>query len=382
MLMAVVIPYGDAQAHGSIAKSICFRRHKGKVILQKKPHRKAKGTPAQLAQQARFSDAWKAFHAISLWTLEYLQEKALLINSSASIIFLSQYLTDIIPSDVKNNFIKDITDLDIPELMGDETDDIQFRYQAVVDDPEAVYTLATIWDKANTFIDGQAVSPYDRLVIWITYQKAPPLIIPFDYPLLLWYKNFSDDPFVNFIRLPELTFPPPASHELRLGCEYVEASEIFEPENPHAADVNQYVEIKYDEAPSWREIGHRPCTIGWDYSYFQNVIPCLAIRIRFHNTGVNVYTSPDGWRTFFIWRIILDPVVELTIAFPAFTLQPDEDLSFYVALDTSLYFDLALTQLARYNGDGTLKLYVAWDFSVYWDKEMTQLANSPYFQPG
>ncbi|GAH41998.1 unnamed protein product, partial [marine sediment metagenome] len=259
-------------------------------------------------------------------------------------------LTDAIPSTVKNSFVKDITDLDLPEPEGAESDDIELRLRAVTDGPETAVKLAEIFDNENVFDDGVVADPYDRLVLRLRREKTPPLIIPFDYPLLLWYKNFSDTEFVNLIRLPQITMPPPPSDELRTDCNIVEASEIFEPENPHAADVDQYVHIKYNDVPTWGEIGHRTCETGWAYGYLFPFTPCQAIKIRFHNTGVNVYNSPDNWLTHFIWRLTGEPVVEPTIAFPAFALQPDEELSFYVALDNSLYYDLALTQLAKHNG--------------------------------
>jgi len=379
--MAVVIPYGDAQAHGSIAKSICFRRHKGKVVMQKKPHHLGKRSAGQLTQQARFSDGWIAYHAISLWTLQYLQEKALQLGSSASEIYLSQYLTDAIPSTVKNNFVKEITDLDLPELAGAEADACLFDYLARIDAPPADVTLADIWDNANVFSAGAVADPYDRLVLRLTRDETTPLIIPFDYPSLLWYKNFSDVEFVNLIRLPEITMPPPCSDTPRTDCNYAVTSLIDPPALPGAGFVTQYLETLYDDPPVWFEIGQRSCSPGQVYTYPGQNPECDAIRIRFWNDGPSAYNSPDNWETTYWWGITSFPEFQVDLVFPAFTLQPDEEISFYVATDNSLYYDLAMTQIAKHCGIKTVELFVAWDFSVYWDAAMTQLANTPYFQP-
>lgn len=379
--MAVVIPYGDAQAHGSIADSICFRRHKGKVILQKKPNQRQKRTPAQIVQQERFSDAWVAFHSISLWTLEYLQEKALLTGSSASVIYLSQYLKDQIPSTVKNNFVKEITDLDLPELEGAEGDDVLFEYLARIDAPPGDTLLADIWDNANVFSAGAVASPYDRLVLRLTRDKTSPRTIPFDYPALLWYKNFSDADFINLIRLPEMVIPPPPSNTPRTDCNYGVFSKIYDPMNPGAAFTRQYLEIKTAEPSTWLEIGSRQSAPSTSTEYYVTDPTCLAIRIRFHNTGEEAWVSPDDWRTDFIWGPTGGPDVNVDLIFPAFTLQQTEEISFYISTDNSLYYDDAFTQLAIHMGPKTKELFVAWDFSVYWDAAMTQLANTPYFQP-
>jgi len=379
--MAVVIPYGDAQAHGSIAKSITFRRHKGKVVLQKKPHMRGVRTPAQITQQERFSDGWVAFHALDLWTLEYLQEKAILMSSSASIIFLSQYLTDAIPSTVKNNFVKEITDLDNPELVGTAADDILFEYLARIDAPPGDTVLADIEDNANIFNAGSVASPYDRLVIKLTRDDVPAIVVPFDYPLLLWYNNFSDDPFLNLVRLPEITMPPPCSDTPRTDCGYADLSEIFAPALPGAGFVTQYLETLGTLAPAWFEIGSRSCSPGIIYTYPGTDPLCTGIRIRFVNNGPTPYNSPDDWQTEFWWARTGDPTFQVDLFFPAFTLNPTEEISFYIATDNSMYFDAAMTQLAKHCGTKSVELFVAWDFSVYWDQAMTSLANSPYFQP-
>ena len=379
--MAVIIPYGDAQAHGSIADSVCFRRHKARVVFQKKPHARRVRSPGQLAQQQRFKDAWHEYHSITLWTLEYLKEKALLINSTAAQIYLHQYLTAEIPSTIKNSYVKQITDLDIPELIGTQPDDILFDFMARVDAPPGDTKIASISDNANVFDPGFIPSPYDRLVITVTRTNGNTIVIPFDYAILIWYKNFSEETFINLIRLPEITIPAPPSSTPRADCQYATQSIIDPPSLPGAASTDQYLEVRPGPTIPFFEIGHRSCSPGTHLPYPNTSPTCIAIRIRFHNTSPSVYDSPEGWTTHFWWERLGVPDVYVLLTFPAFTLQPGQDLSLYLADDGSFYYDEALTQIARNNQPRTKDLFVAWDWSVYWDKEMTQLGNSPYFQP-
>ncbi len=108
MTMAIIIPFADPDAHGSIANSVSFRRRRGKVVFQKKPHGKQPNTPAQQAQKTKFSDGWKAYHQLDSWEIEYLTNKAADLNTTKANLFLSQFLLDEIPSTIPLNQIKNI----------------------------------------------------------------------------------------------------------------------------------------------------------------------------------------------------------------------------------------------------------------------------------
>ncbi|MBA7647918.1 hypothetical protein ES703_55697 [subsurface metagenome] len=188
--MAVIIPFGDAQAHGSIAKSVTFRRFRGKVVFQKKPHARIPGTPKQKIQRDKFKDAWKAFHALSNWALDYCKWKAIQYQTTAALFFLSQYLLTEIPSTIVHHFFWDITDLDLPETTVEEMQGLKFEFLARTD-PDSDLTLAHIYDKENQFADGSQSGAYDRSVIRLVNLLETPIEIPFNYPILVWWKDFS-----------------------------------------------------------------------------------------------------------------------------------------------------------------------------------------------
>ena len=66
--MAVIIPYADPNAHGSVGGAVSFRRRYGRVIFQKKPFPRQPNTAGQLAQRTAYknaSEAWKFLNAPS-----------------------------------------------------------------------------------------------------------------------------------------------------------------------------------------------------------------------------------------------------------------------------------------------------------------------------
>lgn len=378
--MAVVIPYGDAQAHGSLADSICFRRHRGRVVLQKKPHARAPGTPGQIIQRQKFKDGWVAFHSLNLWELEYVQAKATQQQTTPSNWYLSQYLTDAIPSTTKMSGIKQVTDLDLPETIGAQLDDFYFNIIARTDAGPVDWILADIEDNENLFNAGVVASPYNRALIRIGRNKTTPLEIPFDYPVLIWWNNFSDQPKENLIRLPEISLPEPSSTTPLSGIERVNAMNIISPEDPTNKGTRISIWAVYDSPPSESEMmnvyDHQNT---WVQVNFPENAPHTKIVLT-KELGPTV-VFPDNYYIHITGNTQTLPNVEWPIFFPTFTLNVTDTLTFWIADDLSLYYDKALTMLAKGKGATTLDLFLAQDFSVYYDEAMTQLANSPYFQP-
>jgi hypothetical protein len=99
--MAIIIPYGDPQAHGSIGGSVSFRRRFGRVIFEKKPEPKQPNSQAQLDQRAAFkaaSDAWYGYDAASKL---YFFSRAPQLGMTARNLFISATLQNIMPSQDK-----------------------------------------------------------------------------------------------------------------------------------------------------------------------------------------------------------------------------------------------------------------------------------------
>jgi hypothetical protein len=379
--MAVVIPFGDAQAHGSIAKSITFRRHRGKVVLQKKPHAKVPGTPKQKTQRGKFKDAWKAFHKLDFWALEYLKYKAIEHQTTAALFFLSQYLLTEVPSTTPQFGIKDITDLDLPDLIAVEDMGLRFSFLARTD-PDTDVNLGYIWDKENHFYDGVVADPYNRMVICIHRVLPEPINIPFDYPLLIWWDNFSDVQKHHLIRFPSITLALTASDTPWVGLAEITKIEIYPPAITGGENVT--VDVIAEHGDPLVEMPYYDddirCNIG-DKTIFDPSInyPVTYIKIKFVSNHSGTFQVPNNWVLTIKGYEKDQPYSEWNIIFPAFNLEFEESIEFWISDDLSLWYDREMTNLAKGPPSENVYLYLAQDFSLYYDKEMTQLANSPYF---
>jgi len=379
--MAVIIPYGDAQAHGSIANSVTFRRFRGKVVFQKKPHAKVPGTPGQKAQRQKFKDAWKAFHALDFWALEYCKAKAIEQQTTAALFFISQYLTDEIPSTTVQNGIKNITDLDLPETVDTENAGIKFSLLARTD-PATDVILGHIWDKLNVFVDGAVADPYHRAVLHLHRTEIDPIEIPFNYPLLIWWEDFSDTAKHNLIRLPQLSFSPNPSTDPWTELARVILIRIYGEAITGAEQVTVQVIAEgadpFPESPYWNDTFN--CLPGQKMVFSPNINwPNTYIKFKFISAYDGTFTVPDNWVITIKGFEHGGPETEWNIVFPTFSLEDTETEEFWIAIDLSLWYDRAMTSIAKWTGSLDKYLFLAQDFSLYYNKEMTQLANAPYF---
>lgn len=206
--MAIVVPYGDTQAHGSLACSLTFRRFRSKVVMEKKPHPTQPNTPEQKAIRNKFKQAWKAYHALSPWTVEYLRAAAKQYGWSGANLFISQYMLDEIPSTIPMNSIKEITDLSVPEPIAPDPEGIKHRFTAIIDTPHSEITLAHIFDNENTFYPGIEAPAYNRSRLILSRTDPTPIDIPAGYPLILVWTDFNDVERTNLVRLPAITIQP------------------------------------------------------------------------------------------------------------------------------------------------------------------------------
>ena len=207
--MAVIIPFADPDAHGTIANSVTFRRRRGIVVFQKKPHGRQPNTPAQQAQKTKFSDGWKAYHQLSAWELEYLENKATELGTTKANLFLSQYLKDEIPSVIPLNQIKEILNLSLPEPEAVIAEGLLHEFFSQIDSPLSELLLGHIYDNENITFTGSIASAHDRSFIRIENKTAGQLVIPLNYPLILDYITQADATKTQLIRLPEITMPAP-----------------------------------------------------------------------------------------------------------------------------------------------------------------------------
>ena len=203
--MAIVVPYGDTQAHGSIACSLTFRRFRSKVVMQKKPHPTQPNTPGQIASRNKFKQAWKAYHQLSSWTVEYLRQAAIQYGWSGANLFISQYMLDEVPSTIPMNNMKEITDLSLPEPIAPDPDGIKHNITAIIDTPHSEDTLAHIFDNENVFYPGAGPPAYNRSRLVLSRTDPTPIDIPFNYPIILVWKDFNDVERTNLVRLPAFT---------------------------------------------------------------------------------------------------------------------------------------------------------------------------------
>jgi len=201
--MAIVVPYGDAQAHGSLACSLSFRRSRGKVVLQKKPKPRQPNTSAQQAHKQKFKDGWKAYHQLDAWALDYLTKKAVELGTTKANLYLSQYLKDEIPSDNPLSLIKDIIDISIPKPEATEDDGMKIDILSHIDAGPVITSYGHTYDKENSFTDGAVAIAHQRELIKLTRSYVPDLNIPFDYPIVVTWKAFNDAEHVSLIRFPE-----------------------------------------------------------------------------------------------------------------------------------------------------------------------------------
>lgn len=207
--MAIIIPFADPDAHGSIANSVSFRRRRGKVVFQKKPHGRQPNTPAQQAQKTKFAEGWQAYHQLNAWELEYLTNKAVELNTTKANLFMSQWLLDEIPSIIPLNQIKEILNLSLPQPISDTTEGILNEFFSQIDSPYAETLLGHIFDNENITFTGAIVTAHDRSFIRIENKTAGEIVIPFDYPYIMDYNSQSDIEKTQLIRLPEITLPAP-----------------------------------------------------------------------------------------------------------------------------------------------------------------------------
>lgn len=490
--MAIVVPFGDAQAHGSLACSITFRRSRGKVVLQKKPYGKQPNTPAQQAQKTKFSNGWKAYHQLDAWALSYLQQKAAELGTTKANLYLSQYLTDEIPSTDPMTLLKEIIDISIPEPAAPENDGIKIEPFSYIDIGPVETSYGDIYDKENSFTPGAQAIAHQREFIRLTRSYVTVVNIPFDYPLIITWKAFNDIEYTSLVRLPDINLGQTVTPSTTPMTDIKEITNInlvstitgssktinfqfltyksstqqyqgigniwdnennFQPgiiadpydktflqiddiEIPPStipndyelvidykdfADVAQQVNLKLPAfqldtgtAPSTTPmmdikgmtnmvigvvlddpVGNHYVYIGYNIGTYPTYAEMAQVQDP-SNIFTDIIDSPGSKEELMEWRMLATSrnMIEnyyIDLSYDDFGSNPQTKrvwwpymvhvgqvfINLWLADDFSLYFDAALTDLAKPIDPNRKRLWIADDWSLYWDDAFTQLAKTP-----
>lgn len=327
--MALVIPYGDTQAHGSIGDAISFRRWRGRVVMQKKPHPRQPNTSAQKEWRKRFKDCWDCFHNLDAWTLEYVTLKAAELGQTPANFYLSQCLLDEIPSNIPMNNIKQLTDISIPGPIAEEDDGIRFRPYSIKDDPSEEWLLGEIFDKENSFTPGITVGDHTRTRIDIKRDHATSLVIPFNYPLVVKWIDFNDVAHIDLIRFPSVILPvldPDPSSDPMTDVKQITSLQLLTPIGEKGQDI--LINFLY-----WKDAGPDHKFMGWiedkrDYygqgatmTGYDNLYMC------FRRWLTGIITIPAGYAIYIEYIDLADNPQSKAIYFPNVSMDLSTDSS-------------------------------------------------------
>ena len=204
--MAIIFPYNDPNAHGSIAGA-SFRRRGNIVVFQKKPKPKQPNTPGQIAQRQAFSDAAKAWYSYDATSKEYFYKRGKELGMSARNLFISAYLKGIMPSTTELQF-KEITNIQIQTPAAPELKSWKFRFinRNLGHDMGIIFDNENIFDKETTYENVVNIG-----IVIIAWEDT--LILPFRYAFYLQGKLQDDSIEERIIRLPVWTLYPVSSKQ-------------------------------------------------------------------------------------------------------------------------------------------------------------------------
>lgn len=198
--MALITPYGDPNAHGSLADSVSFRRSRGRVIFQKKPNPKNRGTAGQLAQQQAFTDASYAWYSYPAQGKIFFNTRGPQLQMSGRNLFISMYLNNqLYPTTLPQG--GNILEGQVQNPVGTLTEEIYHTFRQLNPDLSTWRILGSIVDPTQVFTVGAfGVTTQDlnrvRTYVWDN--------IPFRYSI--WIKGQDKDSNVLecVLRFPEL----------------------------------------------------------------------------------------------------------------------------------------------------------------------------------
>jgi hypothetical protein len=195
--MAIIIPFADPNAHGSVANAYSFRRYYNKVVYQKKPHPVQPDSAGQLAQRAAFSAASDAWYALNVESKLYYNTRGSQLGMNGRNLYIKAALLGILPSTTPL-YPVDAFDMQIQSPASSNTTGFIIIFNAEADQ------LGSIYDNQNSFIDDTYVSSEHNGDLNIYAVTDPSLIIPFRYCLYLRFNKYPSVMTELYVRLPEL----------------------------------------------------------------------------------------------------------------------------------------------------------------------------------
>jgi hypothetical protein len=208
--MAVIIPFADANAHGSICDTVSFRRHRGKVVFQKKPKPKQPNTQAQKDQKQWWKDTWQLWRQLSGPQLAWLQAKAGPADTTPANYYFDKIKDDHGPNGQKNSLIKDILEVDIPVPFCPGVDDLAFGLFLLV--PGGNFGL--IQDNENIFAPQGPQPAHDEMGLSYSNNAGAERTMPDDYEWIITYKTYDDVQHQDSLYFPEIVMPDEAAVDL------------------------------------------------------------------------------------------------------------------------------------------------------------------------
>lgn len=202
--MAIIIPFADADAHGSICDTVSFRRSRGKVVFQKKPKPKQPNTPAQQAQKQWWKDTWKAWRQLSAGQLAWLQAKAAEEQTTPANYYFDNTKDTHGPSGERQYLIKTITNLVIDNPIGANPTHFYLWPEHYTYPAPGGGGIGVIFDNDNVWYPGSYPDPLPYISLRIKRSDPPPVTIPDNYSMTWTYTDINDDPQEEVLYFPEL----------------------------------------------------------------------------------------------------------------------------------------------------------------------------------
>lgn len=378
--MAIIVPYGDTQAHGSLGDSVTFRRRRGKVVFQKKAHPKQPNTPGQQAQKEKFRAAWASYHSLSPGDLEYYRALAAELGTTAANLYLSLYLKGELASRTPLTQAKTITDIDITVPVSAIPYGLVFNHWFQDYDRHPSFNPGVTFDNENVFTPGHTCTAYQIAKLRVKKFAGGPTSIPKGYQLTYWWTNMSDEPKTNLMKLPLINFPTwpplhPADNPSVKQITGLPAGYGF----TGSSDMKIYVHWK--SGGIWSEPSAY-CQLDLPGNTFHPglVAPTHEkMRIKIQEfAGEPGEVLAGAWLTI-NWIDYNGLVHEDFISLGPAVLGPFGTKYYYVDNNLAVYDDEELTEFSwAWYEETDQWFYIADDFSLYYDPCLHQLASTPY----
>lgn len=192
--MAIIVPFADPSAHGTLAKSVSFRRRFNYVVFQKRPVPVQPNTPEQLAQRLKFKQASFAWYSYDAESKKYFIRRAKDYNWTPRNLFIHAYLRGIMPSQI-NLSTGDMNNAQIQNLRSPEPQGLQWYFE------QPFCGLGRIFDYENVYYDIAGGSP-GRVIMMIWNSLGQDITLPFRDGI--WTEFLIAGEWKNFIiRVPE-----------------------------------------------------------------------------------------------------------------------------------------------------------------------------------